>query len=201
MLSKQEGKKAVLFARTIVEATVQHQQVPSEELLPSLFSKKHGAFVTLHTMSNHLLRGCIGIPESTMSLTQAIKEAAISVTHDPRFPPLTAEELSTIIVEVTILTPPEQIFVEQAADYLDKVTIGKDGLIVEKGFRKGLLLPQVPVEQNWDVETFLSQTCLKAGLSPDAWIDEETTLFKFSGQIFSECEPHGAIQEKQLNGP
>ncbi|MFO8077274.1 MAG: TIGR00296 family protein, partial [Thermoplasmatota archaeon] len=170
----------------------------TERHFPSVFNKKHGAFVTLHTASNHLLRGCIGIPESIMPLDKAINEAATSVTHDPRFPPLTQDELSSIIVEVTILSPPNQVKITQPKEYLDQIKIGRDGLIVEQGFHKGLLLPQVPVEQEWDKETFLSQTCLKAGLPPDAWFDKETKVFTFTGQIFSEEKPYGSITEKTL---
>lgn len=197
MLSKEEGKQAVQLARDTVETTVK-QTISTEHQLPSVFNKKHGAFVTLHTSSNHLLRGCIGIPESIMPLDKAIKEAATSVTHDPRFPPLTQDELSSIIVEVTILSPPEHLHVTQPQEYMKHIAIGRDGLIIEQGFRKGLLLPQVPVEQEWDKETFLSQTCLKAGLPPDAWFDKETKVFTFTGQIFSEEKPYGSIREKKL---
>ncbi len=197
MLSKEEGKQAVQLARDIVETTVK-QSISTERHFPSVFNKKHGAFVTLHTASNHLLRGCIGIPESIMPLDKAIKEAATSVTHDPRFPPLNQDELSSILVEVTILSPPEQLHVNQPQEYMDNIIIGRDGLILEQGLRKGLLLPQVPVEQEWDKETFLSQTCLKAGLPPDAWFDKETKVFTFTGQIFTEKEPYGSITEKKL---
>ena len=198
MLTKEEGKQAVQLARTIVETTVKNQSRSSEQKLSEVFYKKHGAFVTLHMASTHLLRGCIGIPESIMPLEKAIHEAATSVTHDPRFPLLTSDELSDILVEVTILTPPEQVKVTQPQQYLDQIKIGRDGLIVEQGFRKGLLLPQVPVEQQWDKETFLTQTCLKAGLSPDAWFEKETKVFRFTGQIFSENQPYGMIREKKL---
>ncbi len=197
MLSKEEGKQAVQLARDIVETTVK-QSISNEHQLSDVFKKKHGAFVTLHNASNHLLRGCIGIPESIMPLDKAIKEAATSVTHDPRFPPLTQDELSAVIVEVTILSPPEQLHVTQPQEYMNHIVIGRDGLILEQGFRKGLLLPQVPVEQEWDKETFLSQTCLKAGLPIDAWFDKETKVFTFTGQIFTEEKPYGSIREKTL---
>ncbi len=198
MLTNEEGTHAVHFARRVVEHTVKQQPLPSSAHLPSVFSNKHGAFVTLHTESNHLLRGCIGIPESIMSLTKAITEAATSVTHDPRFPPLTIPELSKIVVEVTILNPPERITVTNPKQYLNQIKIGAHGLIIEKGYQKGLLLPQVPVEQGWDTETFLAQTCLKAGLIPDSWIDSKTRVKRFSGQIFSEITPKGSVEEKHI---
>ena len=135
-----------------------------------------------------------------MSLEEAIIEGATSATHDPRFPPLSKDELENIIIEVTILSPPEKIDVENPEEYLKKIQIGRDGLIVEQGFYKGLLLPQVPVEQGWDKEEFLSHTCMKAGLLPDAWFDKSTKISRFSGQVFTEVEPKGEIKEKKLDG-
>jgi hypothetical protein len=198
MLTKEEGTRAVHIARAVIEQTVEGKQLPKQDNVPAVFKQNHGAFVTLHTASNHLLRGCIGIPESIMPLHKAITDAARSVTHDPRFPPLSVDELPTILIEVSILSPPERIHGDHPKDYPAKISIGKDGLIVEKGFYKGLLLPQVPVEQEWDEETFLSQTCLKAGLPPDAWIDRDTKIYHFTGQIFSETEPNGAVEEKTM---
>ncbi len=90
------------------------------------------------------------------------------------------------------------IKVKKPKHYVKEVEIGKDGLIVERGYRKGLLLPQVPVEWKWKVDEFLSHTCVKAGLLPDAWLEEGTKIYKFSAEIFSEVEPHGEIVEKKL---
>jgi uncharacterized protein (TIGR00296 family) len=164
------------------------------------FTEKQGAFVTLHTFPNHDLRGCIGIPLPVMPLKDAIIEGAKSATRDPRFPPLEERELDNIIIEVTILTKPELIEIEDPKDYPSKIKIGRDGLIVEQGFYKGLLLPQVPVEQRWDKEAFLSHTCMKAGLNPDAWFDKNIKISKFSGQIFTETSPRGEIKEKKIDG-
>jgi hypothetical protein len=101
---------------------------------------------------------------------------------------------------VTILTKPEVIKVKQPQEYPSHIKIGKDGLIVEQGFYKGLLLPQVPIEQEWNTEEFLSHTCMKAGLLPDAWFDKDIKISKFSGQIFTETKPKGQVKEKCLNG-
>lgn len=199
MLTKNEGEKAVKFARQVITTYVQQKPLP-KEMKETIFSEKQGVFVTLHTFPTHMLRGCIGIPLPVMPLSEAIIEAAQSVTRDPRFPPLQPSEIDTIIVEVTILTQPQQIQINQPKDYLNEIEIGRDGLIVEQGFFKGLLLPQVPIEQEWNKEEFLSQTCMKAGLPPDAWFDKETKIFKFTGQIFSELKPHAEIQEKKLDG-
>ncbi len=199
MLDLNEGKKAVIFARNVVEEYVKNNTVPQSNLT-GVFLQYQGAFVTIHTYPDHNLRGCIGIPLPTMSLKQAIEEGAKSATHDPRFPPLSKDELENIIIEVTILTKPEIINVSEPKEYLDKIEIGRDGLIVEQGIFKGLLLPQVPIEQGWAKDEFLSNTCMKAGLMPDAWFNKTTKISKFSGQIFSEIKPRGEIKEKKLYG-
>ena len=98
-----------------------------------------------------------------------------------------------------IKTKPELIKVSQPKEYLSNIKIGRDGLIVEQGFGKGLLLPQVPVEQGWNKEDFLSHTCMKAGLLADAWFEKNTKILKFKGQIFTEVKPRGEIKEKNLS--
>lgn len=199
MLSLDDGTKAVQLARDTTEQFVRNNTISSSDL-EDVFKENQGAFVTLHTYPELNLRGCIGIPLPIMSLREAIIESAKSATRDPRFPPLEEREINSIIIEVTVLTKPELIKVEKPQDYLSHIEIGKDGLIVEQGFYKGLLLPQVPVEQGWDKEEFLSHICIKAGLLPDAWFDKSTKIFKFSGQIFTETEPGGKIKEKHLDG-
>jgi uncharacterized protein (TIGR00296 family) len=198
MLSQDEGKKAVLFARDVIEKYVKDNSIPSTDLI-GLFKEKQGAFVTIHTYPEHNLRGCIGIPLPIMPLKDAIIEGAKSATRDPRFPPLMEEELDSILIEVTILTKPKLINVTKPEEYLKEIKIGRDGLIAEQGFFKGLLLPQVPVEQGWDKEEYLSNTCMKAGLMPDAWYDKNTKISRFSGQIFTEIKPRGEIREKKIN--
>ena len=199
MLQLKEGRLAVHLARNTIENRLQKTKEIKPHLTQS-FTQKSGAFVTLHTYPQKLLRGCIGIPYPIMPLQQAITEAALSVTHDPRFPPLTREELTDVVIEITILSPPILISINSPKDYMKKIIIGKDGLIAEKGYFKGLLLPQVPIEQGWDVEEFLNQTCMKAGLSSDSWIDKDTKIYQFSGQIFTEMSPKGDIKEKKIAG-
>jgi uncharacterized protein (TIGR00296 family) len=199
MLNLEDGTKAVQFARQVIKDYVQ-QTKNSIPALGSLFQEKQGVFVTLHTYPDRELRGCIGIPLPVMSLQSSILEAAQSVTQDPRFPPLQEEELDAILVEITILTKPQLIKVKEPKDYPVHIDIGRDGLIVEHGFYKGLLLPQVPVEQAWEKEEYLSHTCMKAGLPPDAWFDKSTKISKFQGQIFTEIKPHGPIKETRLDG-
>ena len=188
-----EGEKLVRYAREVIEKHVKGEKIPDLEN----FEEKAGVFVTINKYPSHMLRGCIGIPEPVYPLNKAIKEAAISACHDPRFPDLREDELDEIVVEVTVLTPP-QLIKCKPVDYPKHIEIGRDGLIIEKGFYKGLLLPQVAVEYKWDAEEFLSQTCIKAGLPPDAWFDEETKVYKFQGEVFAEKEPSGEVIKLEL---
>ncbi len=198
MLSLNDGKKSVNYARNVIEEYVKNKKIPVCNL-STIFKDKQGAFVTIHTYPDYDLRGCIGIPLPVMSLCDAIAEGAASATRDPRFPPLAVKELDNVVVEVTVLSPPELIKIKKPEDYLKNIVVGRDGLIVEQGFYKGLLLPQVPVEQGWDKEEFLSHTCIKAGLMPDAWFDKQTKVYRFSGQVFTEVKPRGDVKEKKLN--
>jgi hypothetical protein len=126
-------------------------------------------------------------------------EAAISAaTQDPRFPSVTPQELDHIAFEVSVLTPPERVTAEKPTDYPSKIDVGRDGLIIERGYRKGLLLPQVPVEWNWNTEEFLCQTSMKAGLSPDAWLTKDTKIYRFQAIIFEETSPKGTIEQKNI---
>jgi len=199
MISLEEGKKAVIYARKIIEQKIKHSTIETP-VLKDVFNEKQGAFVTIHTYPDNSLRGCIGIPLPVMPLKDAIAEGARSATNDPRFPPLAENELENIIIEVTVLTKPEIIEVSKPQEYLSNIEIGRDGLIAEKGFYKGLLLPQVPVEQGWNEEEFLSNTCMKAGLMPDAWFDDDIKISRFGGQIFTETMPGGEIKEKKIDG-
>ena len=117
---------------------------------------------------------------------------------DPRFPPVSYNELNSIVFEVSILTPPQLVKVKKPTEYPSKIEVGKDGLIVEGGYQKGLLLPQVPIEWNWNEEEFLCQCCMKAGLSPDCWVVEGTKIYKFSCVIAQELTPKGEVAVKDL---
>jgi len=160
-----------------------------------------GVFVTLNSVRGNEkeLRGCIGFPYPTLPLVRAVIDSAInSATHDPRFPPVSYDELNSIIFEVSILTPPQLIKIKKPTEYPSKIEVGKDGLIVERGYYKGLLLPQVPMKWNWKEEEFLCQCCVKAGLSPDCWVLEGTKIYKFQAIIFEETTPNGEIKSKKL---
>jgi uncharacterized protein (TIGR00296 family) len=180
MLTEEQGKALLSIARENIIHYLTHNEMMSVHDIPAEFEEKRGVFVTLK--KNETLRGCIGYPEPVYPLITALLDSSVSAAlRDPRFPPITLKEMDTLTVEVTVLTEPEKIVADPK-----NVTVGEDGLIVEKGYYRGILLPQVPVEWEWDAETFLCQTCMKAGLPPDCWLDKETIVYSFQGQIFSE---------------
>ena len=198
MYSDEDGSLAVRIARTVVDCHVKKEKVP-EFKVPEIFKKNSGVFVTLTTYPNDELRGCIGYPEPIMPLIDAIKDAAVSAcSKDPRFPPVRESELKHIRVETSLLTPPEEVRMSKPKEYVSQVKVGEDGLIVQRSWARGLLLPQVPVEWDWDAEEFLSQTCIKAGLMPDAWLQEGTKIFKFQAEVFSESKPGGEVKRRKL---
>jgi uncharacterized protein len=194
LISLIEGTDLVRLARTAVEKYLKESVIikPEKET-----SEKAGVFVTLNyvtTSRREHLRGCIGFPLPEKTLYQGVIEAAIAAaTEDPRFPPLDAQELNNIVFEVSVLTPPQEIRVNNPADYRKEVEIGRDGLILHWRFGSGLLLPQVPVELNWDVEEYLANICYKAAAPPDVWVDPSSTLYKFQSTVFKEVEPKHQI--------
>jgi uncharacterized protein (TIGR00296 family) len=160
-----------------------------------------GVFVTINTVKTKEkeLRGCIGYPQPTYPLVAAVIDSAINAaTQDPRFYPLSLAELEKVVFEVSVLTPPEVVEAKKPQEYVSKIKVGQDGLIIEKGFSKGLLLPQVPVEWGWCEEEFLCQCCVKAGLPPDSWLTKGTKIYKFNAIIFEEETPKGKIERKSL---
>ncbi|ATU07577.1 TIGR00296 family protein [Methanohalophilus portucalensis] len=197
MLGLDEGKMAVNLARnTITEFLESGTKLdPDSITLSPVFEEERGVFVTLSMEGD--LRGCIGHPYPDSSLKDAIVDSAISAsTRDPRFPPVKLQEMSVITVEVTVLTPPEKIDAAPE-DLPGLIEIGRHGLIVKQGFYQGLLLPQVAPEQGFNAVDFLSHTCIKAGLAPDAWLTG-AEVYWFEGQVFSEGSPEGQIVEKQF---
>jgi uncharacterized protein len=137
-----------------------------------------GAFVTLEAGGE--LRGCIGYPGSRDPLDAVVSRCAVAAaTEDPRFPPVEGSELSDLAIEISVLTP-----ITQVHD-ISEIEVGRDGLVLEQGFRRGLLLPQVAAEYGWDRETFLSHTCLKAGLPATAW-KTGAKISRFQADVFHE---------------
>jgi len=201
-LSLEEGKLLVRLARNAVEEYLKtRKRIRPPEGLPQKLMQPCGVFVTINSVQSgeKELRGCIGLPYPTTPLVEAVIESAISsATQDPRFYPLTPEELDSVVFEVSVLTPPQLVEVKNPREYPSKIRVGVDGLIIERGFYRGLLLPQVPVEWNWDEEEFLCQCCLKAGLPPDCWLMKGTKVYKFQAIIFEEEKPKGEVRRKIL---
>jgi AmmeMemoRadiSam system protein A len=170
------------FLLELARETIQHNLTSGKLLKKKIKDQKlieqRGAFVTLKV--NNQLRGCIGFPLPYKPLWETIRDAAVSAaTQDYRFQPLTLEELSETKIEISVLTLPESV------KDIKEIEVGKHGIIISKGPCKGLLLPQVPVEWDWDLETYLSHGCLKAGLEEDEW-RKGVQIEIFSAQVFSE---------------
>ncbi len=139
-----------------------------------------GAFVTLRTRDGDL-RGCIGSIRATEQMYRAIVSSAISAAfRDPRFEPLRPGELELLALEISVMGPIEVV------TNIEEIEVGRDGLIISRGRYAGLLLPQVATEYEWDRETFLDQTCVKAGLPPGAWRSGDCRVEKFSAIVFGE---------------
>jgi hypothetical protein len=197
LLTEEEGKKAVGLARDTIETYLRTGEMidGSEIQLPAIFDEPRGVFVTLTKKGE--LRGCIGHPYADSALKYAITDSAISAGfRDPRFPQVRIDEMTNVTVEVTVLTQPERMDVPPK-DLPSSIKIGRHGLIIKSGYRQGLLLPQVAPENEMDEVEFLSHTCLKAGLSPDAWATG-AEVYCFEGQIFTEKEPNGEVVEKDI---
>jgi hypothetical protein len=184
MISEENGQYLVKVAKEAVLTQLEknHRMLIPEDC-PEELKEDLGVFVTLN--KKHRLRGCIGYPEPVKSLIESTIDVAIAAAfEDPRFPELTKDEYDDLEFEVTVLTQPELIEVAHPKQYFDEIEIGRDGLIIQKGYARGLLLPQVAPENGFDVETFLDHTCMKAGISADSWMDESCDVYKFQGQIF-----------------
>jgi len=199
-LTLEEGKFLIKIARNTVKTFLDTGQIlkPPKDTLPKLY-EKCGVFVTINTFNKgeKHLRGCIGYPYPISSLIEAVIDSAINAaTEDPRFPSMTFGEVDSCVFEVSVLTPPELIQVDNPKKYIEQIKVGQDGLIIEKGYSRGLLLPQVPVEWQWCVEEFLCQCCIKAGLPPDSWLTKDVKIYKFTAIIFEE---HNIIQHSMIS--
>ena len=177
--SEAEQQELLRLARQALEESVRHHRLSKVEEHQGPLGEKCGAFVTLHKADR--LRGCIGYVEAVRPLCQTVRECArAAALEDLRFSPVTPDELDSLRLEISALSPLTEIRPEQ-------VEVGRHGLLISRGFQRGLLLPQVPVEWKWDRERFLSETCLKAGLPTDAW-KHGATIQAFTAQVFREPE-------------
>jgi len=177
-LNENDQQTLLKIARHSVQAYLSGVSPRLPEITAGPLMENRGVFVSLHQAGE--LRGCIGNIHPAAPLFRITSECAISAAvGDPRFMPLTAEELPKVYFEISVLSPMEKI------DDISKIEIGRDGVMVSKRGARGLLLPQVAAEQGWDRERFLAETCRKAGLRPGEWKDE-TTIFRFSAFVFQE---------------
>jgi MEMO1 family protein len=179
-LATRDRAELLKIARRSAEAAVRgNSTLAYDPPASDALLEERGAFVTV--TSRGRLRGCIGYVTALRPLYLTVRDvAALAALRDPRFPPVAASELGDLEYEISVLSP-----LRRVSD-VKQIQVGRHGLLVKKGGREGLLLPQVPVEQGWDRRIFLEQVCRKAGLSPNAWKDEETDLFMFTAVVFDE---------------
>jgi uncharacterized protein len=194
-ISIQEGTELVRLARTSVEAYIKNKKIFSIE---KNSNKKAGVFVTLYyinkTNDEKNLRGCIGSVFPTQNIYHSVIAAAINAaTEDPRFIAINEKELDDVIFEVSVLTKPSLIRLDNTDASLSKIVIGRDGLMLESRYGSGLFLPQVPVEQKWNARDYLSNLCYKTGAPSEAWLLPDSKLYTFCSLIFREKLPNREI--------
>ena len=197
--SLEEGAYLVSLARRAMAGYLLSGKKIMPDRSGGTLSEKRGVFVTLETYPSHDLRGCIGYPLPVKELNLSVVDCALSAAFDdPRFPPLEKSELAACTIEVSVLTVPEEVKVKSPSEYLKKIKVGRDGLIIDYGYASGLLLPQVPIEWNWNEKEFLCQVCQKAGLPPDMWLSPSARIRRFEAQVFCEEKPEGKVGIKKL---
>lgn len=180
-LSEADERALLGLARHALEEAARKGCLAEVAPVSGALEENCGAFVTIHKGGR--LRGCIGYVDPLKPLYQTVRECALAAAlHDPRFDPVTADELPELRVEISVLSPLQDISIDQ-------LEIGRHGLLVSQGFQRGLLLPQVAVEWEWDRDRFLEEACLKAGLPPGAW-RQGARIQAFTARIFGEPAGH-----------
>jgi AmmeMemoRadiSam system protein B/AmmeMemoRadiSam system protein A len=179
-LSDKEKNELLALARKSVEYMVQvNEPYAADASADEVLNQERGAFTTLKEAGR--LRGCIGYTSPVKPLYMTVRDTAtLAALRDPRFQPVSAAELPRLEYEISVLSP-----LRRVVD-IEQIKVGEHGLIMKNGASEGLLLPQVPVEQNWDRQTFLEQTCVKAGMGSSCWKDEDTDIFMFTAVVFGE---------------
>jgi AmmeMemoRadiSam system protein A len=181
-LSPADKQLLLQAARDSIAAHLQGKAAAPVKATSPVLEESRGAFVSLHRRGQ--LRGCIGYIEAVKPLLQTVREMAPAAAfQDPRFRPLQADELADLEIEISVLTPLRLI------KSPDEIEVGQHGLYIIRGPNRGLLLPQVATQYHWDRQTFLEQTCNKAGLPGDAWKDPSTQIFIFKAEIFANHPP------------
>jgi len=181
MLTSEQRQQLLTLARTTIECALEGCfDAPDAAQFDEALRRPAGAFVTLRTHDGDL-RGCIGSIAAREPLFRAVFSGAINAAfRDPRFRPVKRDELPRLELEISVMGPIERV------KSIDEVEVGRDGLIISRGRLAGLLLPQVATEYGWDCETFLDQTCVKAGLPCGAWRETDTKIERFSAEVFGE---------------
>jgi len=178
-LNSQEQEILLAIAR---QAIIQGVETGEEYIEPreeKRLNQRNGCFVTIKQFGR--LRGCIGNFQSELPLFREVAQMALaSSTQDPRFYPMKQDDLDNFTLEISVLSPLQKI------EDTSEIEVGRHGIYIEKGFHRGVLLPQVATEHNWDHDTFLQQTCMKAGLATNSWQAEDADIYIFSAQIFGE---------------
>jgi AmmeMemoRadiSam system protein A len=187
MLTDAEKQALLALARRTLEAFLARKPLPAPDLSTPALREPRGVFVTLKRRGE--LRGCIGWVEGLHPLAEGVRDMATHAAEDPRLDPVTAAELPEIRIEISAMTPLRR------ASGPAGIRIGEHGLVIRTPGGSGLLLPQVATERGWDVETFLRQTCRKAGLDPEAWREAGTEIHTFSAEVFGEGEGKSEIQK------
>ncbi len=176
-LTIKEGKELILLVRKVIEIELFGSSNKSPKLEAPIFFEKRGVFVTIHI--NGVLRGCIGTIEAINPIIEAVNKMAYSSAfNDPRFSPLSKDEYSDVDIEISIMSEPKEGKPED-------IVIGRHGIIISHKYNKGLLLPQVAIENNWDKYAFLNYTCLKASLPKDMW-KRGAEIELFEAEVFTE---------------
>ncbi len=177
--TREQKQKLLLTARLTIHKHLNEKfNKDFPDLSDEIFSEKYGMFVTLTIRGR--LRGCIGYVEGIKPIREAVKDLALqSAFKDPRFYPLTLEEFKNIMIEISILYPLEEV------KNIEEIEVGKHGIVMERGYSKGLLLPQVATEYGWNREEFLNQTCRKAGMEAFCW-ENGAKVYKFEAEVFGE---------------
>jgi AmmeMemoRadiSam system protein A len=176
-LTDEEKRDLLNLVKTTVECKVRGLKQPKYEPVSDKLQEKRGVFVTIHKRG--MLRGCIGWLQASEPLVQTVKDMAEAAAfNDPRFRPVSTDELDFLEYEISVLTPLQKV------QDINEIQVGIHGLLLRNGGRSGLLLPQVAADRSWDTITFLEETCRKAGLSRQTWKDPGTEIFIFSADVF-----------------
>ncbi|HUN54233.1 MAG TPA: AmmeMemoRadiSam system protein A [Smithella sp.] len=180
-LSDKEKADLLNIARCAIAAKLNCEEMPELKIDSENLKQKRGAFVTLKKRGQ--LRGCIGYLNAYKPLGETVQEMAVAAAfHDPRFPCLNLDEFKHLTFEISVLSPFKRV------KDINQIKVGKHGLYIVRGCNSGLLLPQVAIEYEWDRETFLMETCCKAGLPLNAWMDKETEIYIFSADYFGDTD-------------